>query len=178
MGYASGAVAVDDVDVSLREIFDRHGCDKGSRHGYERFYEPLLAPVRHSPLTLLEIGIWRGASIAAWLDYLPAATILAVDTFQRIRPEDVPVLRSPRVLWWKCDSTRSAPPNVQVDLIIDDGCHQPKAQRATLERYLPLLRPGGRYVIEDAPRLTLPGATVHDFRVGGSEDSVIVQLCR
>lgn len=176
MGDASGAVAVDDVGLRLRGIFDAHGCDKGSRHGYERFYGPLLEPLRHLPVTLLEIGVWRGASIAAWLDYLPHATILAVDTFQRVHPEKVPILRHPRVRWWKLDSTRTAPAGVTADVIIDDGCHQPAAQRATLQRFRPLLRPGGRYVIEDAPRLMVPGATVYDLRVGGSEDSVIVEI--
>lgn len=179
MGDSGGTVGIDDGGrVSLRACFDRHNCDKGWRHAYERFYEPLLAPLRDRPLTLLEIGIYRGASIAAWLDYLPNAEILAVDTFQRVAPEGVPILRHPRVRWWKLDSTRKAPSGIAADLVIDDGSHLPAAQRATLRRFWPLLREGGRYAIEDAPNLRLPEARAHDLRVGGNSDSFIVELVR
>jgi hypothetical protein len=37
----------------LRQIFDKHGCDKGKRHGYEKVYEPALSPMREQPITLL-----------------------------------------------------------------------------------------------------------------------------
>lgn len=164
----------------LRKLFDKHGCDKGSRrHRYDRVYEPALAAVREQPLTLLEIGVFRGASLAAWLEYLPAASLIGVDTFQRVAVEDVPVLRDPRVRWFACDSTGPLPADllaVRADVIIDDGSHDPAAQRATLQRFLPLLVPGGRYFIEDAPGLRVPGAKVHDLRAKGATDSVLLEI--
>ncbi len=161
----------------LRKIFDKHGCDKGKRHGYERVYEPVFAPIREQPITLIEIGVFRGESLAAWLEYLPNATLIAVDTFQRVPPRQIPVLNHPRVRWFRMDSTQEAP-DVQADFIIDDGCHDPVAQTATLQNYQPLLKPGGRYFIEDAPMLTIPGAIVHDFRRRACFDSRIIELHR
>ena len=157
----------------MREVFDRHGCDKGQRHSYERIYEPVFAPIRNEAFTLLEIGVFRGASLAAWADYFPNALLIGVDTFQRVPPHEVAILSHPRVKWFQMDSTREAP-DVRVDFIIDDGNHTPEAQLATLALYRPLLNPGGRYFIEDAPTLRIPGATVH--KTGRAFDSRIIEV--
>ena len=37
----------------------------------------------------------------------------------------------------------------RLDVLIDDGGHTPEMQHATMERALPLLAPGGVYIIED-----------------------------
>ncbi len=155
-------------------IFRKHGCDKGLRHGYERVYGPVFGPIREQVFTLLEIGIFRGESLAAWLEYLPNATIVAVDTFQRVQPHQIPVLKNPRVRWFQMDSTQEAP-TVRADFIIDDGCHDPDAQMATLRNYRGLLN-DGRYFIEDAPTLMIPGAKVHDLTKGHQFDSRILEL--
>jgi hypothetical protein len=156
-------------------IFRKYGCDKGSRHGYERVYGPVFGPIREQAFTLLEIGVFRGESLAAWLEYLPNATLIGVDTFQRVPPNQIPALSHPRVQWFQMDSTQEAP-NVQADFIIDDGCHDPAAQTATLRNYRPLLKPGGRYFIEDAPTLVLYDAKVHDLTKGYQFDSRILEL--
>jgi cephalosporin hydroxylase len=156
-------------------IFRSRDCDKGKRHGYERVYGPVFGPIREQAFTLLEIGIFRGESLVAWLEYLPNATLIAVDTFQRVPPHQIPVLKHPRVRWFKMDSTQEAP-KVRADFIIDDGCHDPEAQLATLRNYRGLLTVGGRYFIEDAPTLTIPGAKVHDLTKGYQFDSRILEL--
>lgn len=136
--------------MTLLECFDRHGCDKGSsRHRYDKFYEPIFEPIRQAPIRLLEIGIFRGASIAAWLDYFPNAEIIGVDTFERVPPVQILALSHPRVSYWACDSRFVAPRIEPVDFIIDDGSHDPAAQSATSYLYRPLLKHGGRYFIED-----------------------------
>jgi hypothetical protein len=158
----------------MRKIFDKHRCDKGSRHGYERVYEPVFAPIRTQAFTLLEIGVFRGASLAAWADYFPNATLIGVDTFERVPTHKVPMLNHPRVKWFQMDSTEEAPGIPPVDFIIDDGCHTPEAQLATYQNYRHLLKPGGRYFIEDAATLTIPGAKVHT--TGRQFDSRILEL--
>jgi hypothetical protein len=136
--------------MTLLECFDKHGCDKGSaRHRYDKFYEPIFEPIRNEPIRLLEIGIFRGASIAAWLEYFPNAQIIGVDNFSRVPPGEIKVLNNPRVSFWACDSTTIAPQIDKVDFVIDDGSHDPAAQLATLQRYRPLVKTGGRYFIED-----------------------------
>ena len=137
----------------MRECFDRHGCDKGRRHGYERVYEPAFSDVRYEPLYILEVGIYKGASLAAWVDYFPNATIVGIDTFGRIKPSDIPILNHPRVEWHYHDSTM---PIVGLlteycrlklfDIVIDDGLHTHTSQRKTFECLMPY---AVRYFIED-----------------------------
>jgi cephalosporin hydroxylase len=161
----------------LRKIFDKHGCDKGKRHGYEKVYEPALSQIREQPITLLEIGVFRGASLAAWAEYLPYATLIGLDTFERVQPGKIP--EHPRVTLVQADSTEGVPDvlkGFRFDIIIDDGCHDPEAQLKTLENFLPLLKGGGRYFIEDAPTLRLGGAKVHDLTKGHAFDSRILEL--
>ncbi len=131
--------------MSLRECFDRHGCDKGSRHGYERVYEPAFRDIREEPLRILEIGILHGASLAAWVDYFPNAEVFGIDTFGRVSPADIPILKHPRVEWRQHDSTEPADFG-QFDFIIDDGLHTHTSQRKTFDNFMPY---AGTYFIED-----------------------------
>jgi hypothetical protein len=134
----------------MRACFDRHGSDKGSlKHRYDRVYEPILKPFKYEPITLLEIGVLRGASLSAWVEYFPNACVIGIDTFERVPAEHVPILKHPRVSWWKCDSTQGAPPLPELDLVIDDGNHIQAAQQATFLAFMPLLKRGGVYFIED-----------------------------
>jgi spermidine synthase len=164
--------------VSLRELFAKHRCDKGFRHDYGRFYEPRFRDHKDQPLRFLEIGIYKGASIKAWLEYFPQAHVIAVDTFQRIAAKDVPILNHPRVTWHQCDSTKEAPRIDLVDFIIDDGCHSAKAQLQTFNNYYPLLKDDGVYFIEDVKDFaefgSLPPCQHHDM--GRHDDSKIIEI--
>lgn len=131
-------------------------CDKGSlKHNYHTVYAQYLDPKQ--PQNVLEIGVYKGESTQAFVDYLPLSQIYTVDTFQRIPPQNVKALNNDRVHWLQGDSTSLALYNkinkewggVQMDVIIDDGAHWPKVNRTTLKRMFRLLRPGGSYFIED-----------------------------
>ena len=193
--------------TTLLECFDRHGCDRGYRHHYERLYEPILEPVRNEELVILEVGIYKGAGIAAFLDYLPNAIICGIDTFERIRPEEVLILQHERVAWKEGDSrTIDLPYCYGFDFIFDDGGHQPLVQAETFKNLYPLLRPGGKYFIEDVWAVDLMSAkqvrnnawinrkeflwerfetlydTIgeykrHNLRKGGAGDSCILEIC-
>lgn len=129
----------------MRECFDRHDTDKGHRHGYERVYEPVFADVRHEPIRLLEVGILRGNSLAAWVDYFPNASIFGIDTFRRVPAKDVPILEHPRVEWL-CHNSRDPIDLGYFDFVIDDGLHMYETQRLTFENFMPK---AGKYFIED-----------------------------
>jgi len=173
--------------MNLRQCFDKHGCDRGYRHGYERVYEQLFAPMRGSELHILEIGIFKGAGIAAWLDYFPKAFVFAIDTFERARPEDIPVLEHGRVGWQKCDSTKEQALGM-FDLVFDDGAHDPLSQRLTLGKQLPNCC--GLYFIEDIYpghhdphderqlRISIDrwGGRIHNLRKYGAVDSVLAEI--
>jgi hypothetical protein len=141
----------------LKDLYDKRGCDKGTkRHGYHRVYQPAFDECG-GVFDMLEIGILKGNSIEAVLDYAPNCTIVGLDTFERIPPEKVPVLNHPNVGWAKCSSLDKPTqefkedflPEQGFDIIIDDGLHTHDAQRITFENFFPLLNEHGVYYIED-----------------------------
>jgi predicted O-methyltransferase YrrM len=143
---------------TLRELFDKYGCDKGTKkHKYDRCYEPYMADRRDDQLNILEIGCFRGESTWAWLEYFPHATIYTIDIFERHTPNEIDVLKEERVKWLKADSMNASLPmkmrkewgDVEFDFIIDDGAHWPQANRLTFENCMPFLKQDGAYFIED-----------------------------
>ena len=149
----------------LRECFDRNKCDKGSKHNYELIYEDFLNCAMEDindgfssdPLTILEIGIYKGASIKSFVEFFSYHQfenykIYAIDTFQRVNPENIEILKHPNVEWYKADSTNNKFHEVyngEFDMIIDDGLHTPEAQMKTFQNYWPSLKLNGSYIIED-----------------------------
>lgn len=152
----------------LTGLFDREGTDKGRWYG--GLYDVLLAPHRETIRCVVEIGIgtmipgadssmvgWSqdhyrpGGSLRAWRDFFPRAEIHGVDP-----APDTQLIGEPRIHTHLCDS-RNAEQVSEVlaalkhlpDLIIDDGLHDAPSQMATLRNFLPALRPGGLYVVED-----------------------------
>ena len=129
---------------TLREVFEKHGTDKAA-HGYSAFYEMLPTPA-----SLLEVGVFRGASLKAWREFWPRCCIVGLDTFERIRQEGVCELEG---IWLAAGDSRKGPFLSMIgspySVIIDDGSHKPRDQAATFRNLWPLLAPGGVYVIED-----------------------------
>ena len=141
----------------LAALFNKYDCDKASKHLYHTVYGPELEHLRDKPINILEVGVFKGASTAAWLEYFPQATIYGLDIFTRVNPKDIPVLNDPRVKWLKADSTsldvitniKEAWPRIRFDVIIDDGLHTPRANASTLGNLFGLLKTNGIYFIED-----------------------------
>ena len=149
---------------TLQEIFDQHKTDKGSNssrrhhvgHRYDRVYEPVLEHLRDKEFLLLEVGILNGFSLASWVDFFPKANFIGVDIFTRVPAKNVPILKNSRVEWCTCDSINGPNQdfldlldNRKIDVIIDDGLHTHDAQRETFENFIPYLKDGGVYFIED-----------------------------
>lgn len=141
----------------LEQLFDKHGCDKGSKHKYHTIYESIFEPLRDKEINILEIGVFDGASLKVWLDYFPNANIYGIDLFSRVAMEDVQVLNEERCQAIKGDSTNIATaelvkkqwPDVKFDIIIDDALHVPEANAKTMHNFFPLLKENGMYSIED-----------------------------
>lgn len=141
----------------LEELFNKYGCDKAQKHNYHKVYEAEFDTIRNEPINILEVGVFKGDSVRAWLEFFPNATIYGLDVFTRVRPEDIDVLQHERVKWLKGDSTniavrqqiKKAWPRIRFDVIIDDGLHTPAANAKTLHNLFPLMKKTGRYYVED-----------------------------
>lgn len=167
--------------MRLKDVFAKHKCDKFF-HGYDIVYEGLTEPDK-----LLEIGIFKGASIASWLEWFPNTRITAIDTFQRLPANSIPALRNHRVVWWKGDSQTIKGVEGPFEVIIDDGNHHSHVQLATFKNLITLMSDGGRYFIEDCkpdnPEFQdlvngLAGFNVEHHDLRGLVDSYLLEVTR
>jgi len=155
-----------------------HGSDKVSTHNYGSFYDSLFDRLR--PQALLEIGVYRGASLRAWRA-AGVADVYGVD-------RDVAQNNcGPAVMYGTMpeDSQTIARLMPVLDLIIDDGSHLYPDYTATAEVMGRRLRSGGVYVIEDiqtqdsVDALRRDGWTIEDWREKtGRYDDVIAWRVR
>jgi glycosyltransferase involved in cell wall biosynthesis len=127
--------------------------DKYWVHDYLRLYDRHVGYLRPTAKKILEIGVFRGASLLLWREAFPKAEIFGVDKHTRIwqrflagqkrikvsvgLQEDVEFLK------------REVIPSGQFDLIVDDGGHLPKPMQASFRALWASVAPGGWYVIED-----------------------------
>ena len=141
----------------LKELFNKYGCDKAKKHHYHTVYQPEFEPLQTEPINILEVGVFKGESASVWIDFFPNATVYGLDIFVRVSAEDIPILQHPRVKWLKGDSThpsvsgaiQKAWPDVQFDIIIDDGLHTPEANAQTFRNLFPFVKSTGSYYVED-----------------------------
>ena len=142
--------------------------DKVTLHHYQHAYQAHIAPRRCAMESFLEIGLGcamsygGGKSVRLWLNYLPRARVSVMEYFQgcatdfaQTNPLHIPQhqLQRLRVFW----GDQSVPAHLLAvaaasgpyDAIVDDGGHTMKQQLVTLATLLPLVKPGGLYIVED-----------------------------
>jgi hypothetical protein len=149
---------------SLDSLGLHFGTDKSSAdHGYLPFYERYFAPLRGRHITLLEIGVLGGSSLAVWEAYFPQARIIGAD----IDPDAARFAR-PRVAVEIVDQSnlehlvQLGMKHGPFDVVIDDGSHQWEHQITSLRTLFPFVRNGGLYIVEDLQ--TNYGALEDGFR--------------
>lgn len=135
--------------MRLDDLALKYGTDKSSAgHNYCSYYERHLDSFRYEPVTLLEIGIWEGDSLRMWREWMPIATILGVDKYDRnIEIEGVETLVGDQDDLQTLDSIRTF--RGPFDVVIDDASHISSKTISTFKLLFPALKPGGVYVIED-----------------------------
>lgn len=145
--------------ASLDHIGILRGTDKSSlNHDYLRHYERILGHLRNEPITLLEIGVFRGGSLRMWEDYLTAARIVGVD----IVPDCIQHADNRREIEIGSQADRDYLDELgrrqRPHVIIDDGSHIADHVILTFRTLFPHLRPGGIYIVEDLHFHAGPGA--------------------
>jgi hypothetical protein len=175
------------MDLSLDHIGLTTGTDKASNfHGYLDFYDELLTPIRHKPVSVLEIGTLSGQSLRMWDAYFdhPDTKITGVDIHE----------------WWTPDPNSRIKMHIgsgtshefmkgvveaagPFDLVIDDAGHFCGDQKQTLAIMWPYIKSGGLMVIEDthssySPTYNIPGEQtfiehmlgwIHDLNESGKD---------
>lgn len=136
--------------MSLDDVFDRHGTNKGTlTHRYGQWYEWHLLPLPATG-TLLEVGVWRGSSLPAWKEWLPGWRIIGmdIDLSSAIIPEGVEVHTADVTLAGQVHACKLP----QLDVIVDDASHEATQVAAAVRNLWDYLQPGGWFVIEDLDR--------------------------
>jgi len=165
------------VNVSLVQLGTKYGTDK-VQHRYLGLYASAFGAARCEVRRMLEVGVFHGASIQMWRDYFPNAQVFGVDSFAPGRGYSHLSAKQatrfldawrrgevgPRITLIQADASdetvlrqlghRLAPSagsggEELFDLIVEDGSHLQRDQQLGLGYLMPLVRPGGTYVVED-----------------------------
>jgi hypothetical protein len=162
------AIEISEKDIQvehLEELFNKYGSDKATIHDYHKIYAAILNPFE-SVTSLVEIGLGTnntdtisnmgahgrpGASLRAFRDFLPDASIFGADIDSRILFQEE---RITTTFVDQTDKTSFSGLSELLDgrmpqLIIDDGLHSPDANVNTLNFGLSHVVVGGWVVIED-----------------------------
>jgi hypothetical protein len=137
---------------TLDDIACLYGTDKASTgHNYAHTYESLFWQRRDDQITLLEIGVWEGASLAMWRAYFPHALIVGLDVdTSRARSDYIDGSHIHQGDASKEEFIAEIIGEYGVfDIVIDDGSHMSRLAQSSFRLLWPHVASRGWYVIED-----------------------------
>ena len=158
--------------ISLNELFNYFETDKGSAvknpysknidnsdksligHGYAKFYEFHFNYFKNQEIKLLEIGTWKGASVASFYHYFRKAIIFCLDRNYKFQ------FKSNRINFFYCDTRNTNDlkkfedllinrKSEILDIIIDDASHIYSDMLNNFKNFFKKVKSDGFYVIED-----------------------------
>lgn len=128
--------------------------DKATYHGFTPIYERHLRHLHDQPVRLLEVGIYRGQSLAMWSEYFSKGWVGGIDiSYGELRkrwahyPMALADQTNPEQMsaaFEKLGITLGS-----LDICIDDGGHRMSQQNACIGICWPMLKSGGFYILED-----------------------------
>jgi len=167
---------------SLDQLAIKYGSDKSSKHhGYCDVYERYFAPLRHSNISFLEIGVGGyhypergGEGLRMWDEYFDCAKwVVGIDKFDKSFKIGIT-----RII--KCDQTDSEGltnlmNEYNFDVIVEDASHINPLTIRTFEILFPQMKSGGIYAIEDTHTSYWESIASdgHDFKGGNHEGTVM-----
>ena len=114
---------------------------------YHRYFNKFVGKEVH----ILEIGVYGGGSLKMWKDYFGSKChVYGVDIREecKVYENEYTTIfvgnQADRKFWERFKEKVPV-----IDILIDDGGHQPEQQIVTLEEMLPHISPGGVYLCED-----------------------------
>ena len=136
---------------TLDAIGLKHGTDKASSlNNLLNFYEMFFSSLRDAPLTIFEIGVYKGGSLHTWEEYFPKAKIIGADILPTAKRFErgrliIEVLDQSNVEELSRIGIKHGP----FDIVIDDGAHMWGHQITALRTLLPFVKDNGIYIVED-----------------------------
>jgi hypothetical protein len=153
---------------SLDDLGKQNGTDKASgSHNYLVHYDRALQHLRDRPVMLLEVGVFRGASLRTWRDYFPQGNVVGVDINPKARSyEDTRITIRIADQGNAEDLADLADEFAPFDVVVDDGSHIWVHQILTLQTLLAHVKPGHFFIVEDLN--TSYGRYVEDYGKPGT----------
>ena len=149
--YLLGCI-IELMENNLYSLCKKFNTDK-LELGYVELYESYFKPLREKKLNILEIGVFRGASIKVWSEYFINSTIVGID----INKVDEKVFNTNKKnieIHQGSQSDKDFLDKIiskykKFDIIIDDGSHYPKDVIKSFKILFSSLDSNGLYFIED-----------------------------
>ena len=179
-GYGSNSTAIGEEIAQCKERLRRAGAPEAtqlesciSNSGgatflpNREFYEEHLRRLAWRRISLLQVGVFRGESLAVWSEWMRRARIVGLDVnlgpaeAHRSNLEARGAFANKNVELIETDTTDASRFAKTVaahkelftagafDVIIDDGCHTTPCVLATFDALIGFLKPGGLYFVED-----------------------------
>jgi hypothetical protein len=149
--------------MNLKEILEKnnlndysytHGTDKDTVHCYvSSFYEEAFAKYKNLKINMLEIGIFKGASLKLWSEYFDEANILGVDILDQVLPQ-FRELKNVDLMFDNAYSQTFLNDDRKFNILIDDGPHTLESQLIFLNKYLPKMDKDSILIIEDVASIS------------------------
>lgn len=128
------------------DAFSSSDTDKGILHGYNRYYDEIFKDF--SPDSLLEIGIKKGNSLAAWKMLFPNCDLYGLDITNKNFQNDLIEFSDAKITIGNSTKLETANKfSNTYDVIIDDGSHYYKDMMRTFSLFHTKF--SRYYVIED-----------------------------
>jgi len=128
--------------LNLTDILLGKQTDKLA-NGFVPHYERIFEPIRYHVRCVVEIGVDRGGSIEAWLEYFPNARVIGIDIQPNLDVEDLGYTHL------QMDVKELEGIADAVDIVIDDGSHYNTDVFIAFEKIWPSVIEGGYYIVED-----------------------------
>lgn len=130
--------------------------DKNSNHCYiDMLYEDLFKDIRATAEKILEIGIYGGGSMVLWQEYFEKAHIYGIDLSYYV-PELQGQERMTQIIGDAySDQVAAMFADNAFDIVIDDGPHTVESFIVFIKNYLPKVKKGGYFIIEDIPDINI-----------------------
>jgi hypothetical protein len=157
----------------------KHGSDKFTNHGYDRFYDFFFKNFKNKKIKLLEIGINKGESLNAWEEYFgEGSKIYGLDKHyinDKYKKQNIEYIKGDQNN--KKDLDKIIKIVKECEIIIDDGSHHPHHQLFSFN-YLfdKLLKKGGIYVIEDIETSYWRNSSLYNYEINegvNSENNIV-----